>query len=96
MTYKDNTPTYNTNRKVVNFGDFFDNKEAEKEKLKKVQRSFQPNSDRQNFTTNTRNEFDTTTRKITAYTKGEVDDTLSKIEDVEEGIFISKFSDFNS
>ena len=83
MTYKDNTPTYNVNRKVVNFGDFANNLEAEKEKLKKVKRSFQPNSDRQNFPSNTRNEFDPITRKITAYTEDEVDDKLDQIENYE-------------
>ena len=83
MTYKDNTPTYNVNRKVVNFWDFANNLEAEKEKLKKVKRSFQPNSDRQNFPSNTRNEFDPITRKITAYTEDEVDDKLDQIENYE-------------
>jgi hypothetical protein len=83
MTYKDNTPTYNVNRKVVNFGDFANNLEAEKEKLKKVKRSFQPNSDRQNFPSNTRNEFDPITRKITAYTEDEIDDKLAQIENYE-------------
>ena len=83
MTYKDNTPTYNVNRKVVNFWDFANNLEAEKEKLKKVKRSFQPNSDRQNFPSNTRNEFDPITRKITVYTEDEVDDKLDQIENYE-------------
>ena len=90
MTYKDNTPTYNVNRKVVNFGDFANNLEAEKEKLKKVKRSFQPNSDRQNFPSNTRNEFDPITRKITAYTEDEVDDKLDQIENY-EGLEESKY-----
>lgn len=84
MTYKDNTPTYNVNRKVVNFGDFTNNLGEEKEKLKAVKRSFQPNSDRQNFPSNTRNEFNPITRKITAYTEDEVDDTLDKIDHYEE------------
>lgn len=83
MPYKDNTPNYNTNRRVVNFGDFESNIETEKEKLKKVQRSFQPNSDRQNFPSNTRNEFDPITRKIASYTEDEVDDKLNKIENYE-------------
>ena len=84
MTYKDNTPTYNVNRKVANFGDFTNNLGEEKEKLKAVKRSFQPNSDRQNFPSNTRNEFNPITRKITAYTEDEVDDTLDKIDNYEE------------
>jgi protein-tyrosine phosphatase len=84
MTYKDNTPTYNTNRKVANFGNFINNLGEEKEKMKKVQRSFQPNSDRQNFPANTRNEFDTVTRKITSFTKGEIDDKIESIDGLEE------------
>ena len=84
MTYKDNTPTYNVNRKVANFGDFTSNIEAEKENLKKVKRSFQPNSDRQNFPSNTRNEFDPITRKITSFTEDEVDDRIKSVEELEE------------
>jgi hypothetical protein len=84
MTYKDNTPTYNVNSKVANFGDFTSNIEAEKENLKKVKRSFQPNSDRQNFPSDTRNEFDPITRKITAFTEDEVDDRIKSVEELEE------------
>ena len=43
MTYKDITPTYNVNRKVVNFGDFC--KTCEEPKLKKMKRQTTPNSD---------------------------------------------------
>lgn len=75
---------YNTNSKVTNFGDFCSNWESEKEKLKGVKRSFQPNSDRQNHTTNTRNEFNPITRKITAYTKDEVEDALDNMEEIEK------------
>ena len=45
MTYKDNTPTFNVNRKVVNFKDF--NKDAEEVELKKMKRQNKPNSERQ-------------------------------------------------
>lgn len=61
-------------KKVKGFEDF--NIEGEKEKLKKIKRSFTPNSDQQQYTTNTRNEFDEKTRKITAVTKDEVQDKL--------------------
>jgi hypothetical protein len=84
MTHKDNTPTYNVNRKVANFGAFTSNLEEEKEKLNKVKRSFQPNSDRQNFPANTRNEFDTVTRKITALTQDEVEDRILSLDELEE------------
>jgi len=72
-------------KKVKGFEDF--NIEGEKEKLQKIKRSFKPNSDQQQFTTNTRNEFDETTHKITAVTKDEVDDKLKSLEETNEGIF---------
>lgn len=84
MPYKDNTPNYNVNSKVKNFGDFCDDWQQEKQKLKKTKRSFQPNSDRQNYTTNTRNEFDSVTRKITAYTDDEITDQLNQMEQKEK------------
>ena len=84
MTYKDNTPTFNTNSKVRNFGDFCNTWEDEKQKLKKVKRSYQPNSDEQNFPTNTRNEYNPVTHKITAYTEDEVEDTLDYMQKMEE------------
>ena len=72
-------------KNVKGFEDF--QREGEKENLKKIKRSFKPNSDQQQFTTNTRNEFDETTRKITAVTKDEVDDKLKSLEETNEGIF---------
>jgi hypothetical protein len=84
MPYKDNTPTYNVNRKVANFGDFTSNIDAEKEKLKKVKRSFTPNSDRQQFVRNSRTEYNPVTHKLTDYTEGEVEDKIKAIEELEE------------
>ena len=69
-------------KKVKGFEDF--QREGEKEKLQKIKRSFKPNSDQQQFTTNTRNEFDEDTRKITAVTKDEVDDKLDAIKKFSE------------
>ena len=71
-------------KKVKGFEDF--QREGEKENLKKVRRSFAPNSDQQQYTANTRNEFDEKTRKITALTKDEIDDKLDAIEGLEEGL----------
>ena len=75
---------YNANSKVSNYSDFCNNWESEKEKLKKTKRSFQPNSDKQNHTTDTRNEYNPVTHKITAYTKDEVEDALDKMEEIEK------------
>ena len=71
-------------KKVKGFEDF--QREGEKESLKKVRRSFVPNSDQQQYATNTRNEFDEKTRKITAVTKDELDDKLDAIENLKEGL----------
>lgn len=79
---RDNQPVFNANRKVANFKDF--SADVEKGKLGKVRRSFQPNSDRQNFPQNDRNEFDPITRKITQVTLPEVEDSLDAIEQDEE------------
>ena len=75
---RDNQPVFNANRKVANFKDF--SADVEKDKLGKVRRSFQPNSDRQNFPQNDRNEFDPITRKVTQVTLPEVEDKLDTIE----------------
>jgi len=69
-------------KKVKGFEDY--NIEVEKEKLQKIKRSFVPNSDQQQFTTNTRNEFDEKTHKITAVTKDEVEDKLDHIKKFSE------------
>ena len=83
MPYKDINPTYNVNRKVANFGDFTSNIDAEKEKLKKVKRSFTPNSDRQQFVRNSRTEYNPVTHKLTDYTEDEVEDKIKAIEELE-------------
>ena len=64
---------------IKKFQDFDSKKDIDK--LKTIKRSFQPNSDRQNLTTNTRNEVDPITRKITQYTEGESEDKLDNIEE---------------
>lgn len=69
-------------KKVKGFEDF--EREIEKGALKKTRRSFVPNSDQQQYATNTRNEFDPATRKITAVTKDELDDKIDAIEEIDE------------
>lgn len=70
---------------IKNFKEFDSEKDIDK--LKTIKRSFQPNSDRQNLVTNTRNEFDPITRKITQYTEGEIDDKLDNIEEAKSEKF---------
>lgn len=78
MTYKDNTPTYNVDRKVVNFGDFC--KTCEEPKLKKMRRQTTPNSDeRQKLPGNFKQKFNPVTRKIDNLSPDEVDDRLDRM-----------------
>lgn len=85
MTYKDNTPTYNSNRKVVNFGDYCDNYEKEKQELKKMKRQTTPNSDeRQKLPGNSKYKFNRITRKLDDVSPDMVDDQLTKMEEVDE------------
>lgn len=75
---------YNTNSKVANFSDFCNNWQSEKEKLKSAQKSFTPNSDRQQFVRNSRTEYNPVTHKLTDYTEDEIKDILNKMKQTEE------------
>ena len=83
MTYKDNTPTFNVNRKVVNFKDFSANPNAEKEELKKMDRQNKPNSEDQQHIGNSRYKFNKTTRKMDDLSPAEIEDKIEAIEDFE-------------
>lgn len=86
MTYKDNTPTFNVNRKVVNFKDFSANPNAEKQELKKMDRQNIPNSDEhQKNMANSRYKFNNTTRKMDDLSPAEIEDKIEAIEELEEG-----------
>lgn len=76
---------YNTNSRVANFSDFCNNWQSEKEKFKSAQKSFTPNSDRQQFVRNSRTEYNPVTHKLTDYTEDEIKDILNKMEKTEEG-----------
>jgi hypothetical protein len=84
MNYRDNTPTFNVNRKVVNFKDF--SSDVEKEELTKMDRQNKPNSDEQqkNFA-NSRYKFNKVTRKMDDLSPAEVQDKLDDIDELEEG-----------
>jgi hypothetical protein len=83
MTYKDNTPTFNVNRKVVNFKDFLSDPKGEETDLKKVRRSTKPNSEDQQHVGNSRYKFNKTTRKMDDLSPAEIDDSIEAIEDFE-------------
>jgi hypothetical protein len=85
MTYKDNTPTFNVNRKVVNFKDFLANPNAEKEELEKMDRQNKPNTDdQQKNLSNSRYKFNNTTRKMDDLSPAEIEDEIEAIEEFEE------------
>ena len=89
MTYKDNQPTFNVgNRKVVNFKDYLQNKDAEKAKLTKADLQSKPNSEDQQHLGNTRTEYNPVTHKLTDYSVDEIEDTLDAMEEeTNEGVF---------
>ena len=84
MTYKDNTPTFNVNRKVANFKDFLANPNAEKEELEKMDRQNKPNSDehQKNFA-NSRYKYNKVTHKMDDLSPAEIEDKIDAIEDFE-------------
>ena len=85
MSYGDNTPTFNVNRKVVNFKDFLANPNAEKEELKKMDRQNKPNSDeKQQHIGNSRYKFNHTTRKMDDLSPAEIEDKIDAIDEFEE------------
>lgn len=86
MTYKDNTPTFNVNRKVVNFKDFSKNVDCEEWKLKKLKRGFKPNSEDQQHIGNQRWKFNKTTRKWDDLSPDMVDDKIEAIEDFKKNM----------
>jgi hypothetical protein len=83
MSYKENTPTFNVNRKVVNFKDFLSDPKGEEDELKKVRRSTKPNSEDQQHIGNSRYKFNKTTRKMDDLSPAEIDDSIEAIEDFE-------------
>jgi hypothetical protein len=84
---RDNTPTFNVNRKVVNFKDFLANPNAEKEELEKMDRQNKPNTDdQQKNMANSRYKFNNTTRKMDDLSPAEIEDKIEAIEGLEEGV----------
>lgn len=81
MTYKDNTPTFNTNRKVVNFKDF--NKDSEEVELSKIKRQTKPNSNSgQQFIGNPKTKYNKVTHKLDTNLDPEmIDDKIDALEE---------------
>lgn len=84
MTYKDNQPVFNVNRKVANFKDFA----QDKEKLTKADLQRKPNSEDQQHLGNKRTEYNPVTHKLTDYSDDEIKDRLDSMEEeTNEGVF---------
>jgi hypothetical protein len=81
MTYKHNTPTFNVDRKVINFKDWAQNFDAEKEELKKMKRGTKPNSERQKFFADKRSKFNPVSHKNDFMTPDEVVDKIDAMEE---------------
>ena len=87
--------SYNVNRKVVTFGDFTNNIESEKEELKKVRRSTNPNSDEHQHIGNGRYKFNKVTRKMDDLSPAEIEDKLNSIDELEESIVNESHIDYD-
>jgi hypothetical protein len=83
MTYKDTYPTYNQNRKVVNFKDFLKDEEGEKEELLKIKRQTKPNSpDGQQIIGNPKVKYNKVTHKLDTNLDPEmIDDKIDALEE---------------
>lgn len=78
--YKDNTPTFNVDRKIVNFKDF--KEKEEKEELQKIKRSIDPNTlDKQQHIGNRKYKYNKVTRKMDDINIDEINDDLEAIEE---------------
>jgi hypothetical protein len=95
MTYKDNQPTFNVDRKVVNFKDFSKDIESEKEELDKIKRQNKPNSERQQRIGNTRIKYNKVTHKLDWNLSPDmIKDKIDAIEELDESkIFETRIDD---
>ncbi len=83
MNYKDTNPTYNHNRKVVNFKDFTSHEGDEKEELEKIKRQTKPNSpDGQQIIGNPKVKYNKVTHKLdTNLSPDMIDDKIDALEE---------------
>ena len=92
MTYKDTTPTFNAgDRKVVNFKDFLQHSDEEKEELKDIKKNFTKNAKEIGLQQN-KYKFNKVTHKMDDVVEDEVDDRL---EAFEENFNIDSFPNIN-
>ncbi|MCK9476949.1 MAG: hypothetical protein M0R46_13560 [Candidatus Muirbacterium halophilum] len=81
MIHKDNTPTFNVNRRIDNYKDFINNKQKEKEELEKMDKTEIPNSDTNHqIIGNRRHKYNKVSHKIDDLSPNEIDDKLDTIK----------------
>lgn len=81
MTYKDTTPTFNAgDRKVVNFKDFLQHSDEEKEELKDIKKNFTKNAKEIGLQQH-KYKFNKVTHKMDDVVEDEVDDRLEAFEE---------------
>lgn len=78
MTYKDNTPTYNVNRRVVNFKDF--DPKSEGEELEIVKKSYKKN-ELEKGQKERKTKYNRVTHKLDDLDKSEVEDKLDSLKE---------------
>lgn len=78
MTYKDTNPTYNVNRKIVNFKDF--NKDSEESELSKIKRSYKKN-ELEIGQSERKYKYNKITHKLDDMDKSEVEDKIDSLKE---------------
>jgi uncharacterized membrane-anchored protein YjiN (DUF445 family) len=90
MTYKDNTPTFNVNRKIVNYKDFIQQEPHEEAELKKMKRQFKKADQVKQVNQDHQSKYNKVSHKNDDLVKSEVED---KLDALEEGIFSDRYKD---
>jgi hypothetical protein len=91
MTYKENTPTFNTgNRKIVNYKDFIQHEPEEEAELKKMKRQFKKADQVNAVNQDHQSKYNKVTHKNDDLVKAEVQD---KLDALEEGFFSDRYKD---
>ena len=82
MTYKENTPTFNTgNRKSVNYKDFIQHEPEEETELKKMKRQFKKADQVRAVNQDHQSKYNKVTHKNDDLVKAEVEDKLDALEE---------------
>ena len=86
--HKDNTPTFNVNRKIVNYKDFIQQEPHEEAELKKMKRQFKKADQVKQVNQDHQSKYNKVSHKNDDLVKAEVKD---KLDALEEGIFSDRY-----